>query len=76
MKNGKPNRALIAWLRKRKAEGFELVLWSNRGVDHARDVARRFFCADLFSAIITKPGLMIDDLGKDWLRAVPAKRNF
>jgi hydroxymethylpyrimidine pyrophosphatase-like HAD family hydrolase len=62
------NEPLIAWLRVRKEEGHELILWSARGREHARRAARVTETESLFDAIISKPGRIVDDLGWSWIK--------
>ena len=66
--NGLPNTALIAWCRERKEEGYTLILWSGRGEAHARSVAAAFGCAEVFAAILSKPGYVVDDEGWSWIK--------
>jgi len=65
---GEPNTRLIAWLRARKAEGFSITLWSARGEQHARMMAKRCECVELFDHIVSKPGYVVDDLGWSWIK--------
>lgn len=66
--DGRLNTGLIDYLRGRKAEGYELTLWSMRGASYARCVATDYLLYDLFDHIISKPGIVIDDRGTDWMR--------
>ncbi len=66
--DGRVNAKLVAWLKDRKAEGFELILWSAAGRQHAENAANFAGIAALFSAIISKPGFTVDDRGWDWTR--------
>ncbi len=65
---GRPNDRLIEWLRDAKADGKDLILWSARGGDHARQHAERLGIADLFDVIIGKPEMSIDDDLWKWTR--------
>ncbi len=65
---GKCNAPLVEWLKARRAEGYYMVLWSARGKQHAEEVAHRFGVAELFDAIVPKPGTIVDDLGWSWTR--------
>jgi hydroxymethylpyrimidine pyrophosphatase-like HAD family hydrolase len=65
---GEPNTKAIAWLHKRKAEGYTLMLWSMRGEKHARLIANQFGCVDLFDYIVSKPGFILDDEGWSWIK--------
>ena len=64
--NGQPNTVLIEWLRRRRQDGYQLMLWSSRGEAHARRCAELFGVADLFAWIIPKPGAVVDDQGWAW----------
>jgi len=50
--------------------GFELVLWSSRGREHAERVAKETEITELFTAILSKPSYIIDDKGWTWTRFV------
>jgi hydroxymethylpyrimidine pyrophosphatase-like HAD family hydrolase len=63
---GRPNVRAIAWCRARKASGFSLFLWSMRGADYARVVAAALDIGDIFDAVISKPGYVLDDQGPAW----------
>jgi len=65
---GRANTKAIAWLHKRKAEGYTLMLWSMRGEKHARLIANQFGCVDLFNCIVSKPGFILDDEGWAWIK--------
>lgn len=65
---GEPNTRLIAWLIERKSEGFSLTLWSARGEQHARNMAQRCGCVELFDHIVSKPGYVVDDRGWSWIK--------
>jgi hydroxymethylpyrimidine pyrophosphatase-like HAD family hydrolase len=62
------NWALVEQLRQKHAAGFSLVLWSARGEQHAKDAANKANCVGLFTAILSKPGFIIDDKGWAWTR--------
>lgn len=66
--DGQPNSKVIEWCRQKKSEGSTLILWSAAGASHARSFAESFGVAELFSAIISKPSLILDDQGWDWIR--------
>jgi predicted mannosyl-3-phosphoglycerate phosphatase (HAD superfamily) len=66
---GNPNAPLVKFLRRRKSEGFEIVLWSMRGARYAHEAAKAFGVLDLFDAIVSKPGFVVDDKGLEWLRS-------
>lgn len=66
------NRALnpqvLAYCRAQKANGLELVLWSARGKEYAKEIAEQFGVAGHFETIISKPGYILDDRGWLWAR--------
>lgn len=66
--NGKLNASVVDYIRERKTAGFEIILWSARGREHAEKTADRFCVRDLFSSIISKPGYVVDDMGWAWTR--------
>ena len=63
-----PNAKLIQWCWQKKEEGFRMMLWSARGKDHAVNAARFCNVMDLFDAIESKPGYIVDDLGWSWIK--------
>lgn len=65
---GKLNHIIIEYCRHKKAEGFDIVLWSARGREYAEDIAAKFDLAGFFTAIIGKPGYIIDDIGWSWIK--------
>lgn len=67
-RGGIANMALIEWCRKKRAQGFDLMLWSARGEAHAKKAAGLFGVSDLFSTICSKPGYIVDDKGWSWIK--------
>jgi len=65
---GMLNERLAEWLRKAKADGKKLMLWSARGEAHAAATASEFGVDDLFDVIIGKPELTVDDDLWRWTR--------
>lgn len=66
--HGKPNTMLIQWLRQRASEGYEINLWSMRGKEYASNQASAYECGEIFNAILSKPGFIVDDIGWSWIR--------
>ena len=66
--SGKLNEKLAAWITEKHQAGFETILWSARGRDHALKVAQHFNLQGSFSAIISKPGYIVDDKGWSWIK--------
>lgn len=69
---GNPNTRLIKWCKAKRDDGFVLILWSSRGENHARNVAKSFDITDLFSVICSKPGYIVDDQGWGWIKYTKA----
>ena len=72
--DGQLDVGLVDWLRVQQRLGWDLMLWSSRGEDPARQVAQRHQVAGMFSVILAKPGVILDDQGADWLRHVQVVR--
>lgn len=66
--NGVVNTRLVDWLRERKADGYELMLWSMRGRPRCEAAIDRFDLSGLFDVVCSKPGLLVDDKGWQWTR--------
>jgi len=62
------NTVLVEWCHVRKGEGYTLILWSQRGERYARGVVREWRLDGLFDHIISKPGYIVDDKGRTWIR--------
>lgn len=62
------NSRLVALLRKRSAQGWEIIIWSMRGTAYARRAAYAAGLADV-AICIAKPSVIIDDRGLEWLRS-------
>lgn len=65
---GKLNQKLADWIQAKQLKGFETLLWSAQGKDHAQKVAERFEITGHFSAIISKPGFIVDDKSWSWIK--------
>ena len=74
--NGEINLRLIEWLKRRKDEGYFLLLWSAQGIKHAKETAERFQVSSLFDVIISKPGYIVDDRGWSWISFTQWCRSF
>jgi len=70
LKNRKVNQGLVARLTEKKGLGFEIIIWSFRGENHAREAAIKAGCENLFSLTISKPGYIVDNKGWNWTRFV------
>lgn len=56
-----PMPATVAAVRRWKAEGAQLFLWSTGGADYCREVAEALGIADCFDAFLPKPTVYVDD---------------
>lgn len=65
---GHLNTAVLEFVRRRRAEGFQTLLWSMRGEGYARAAAAAFACQADFDHILGKPGYILDDQGLLWMR--------
>ena len=68
MVRGRVNAPLVEWCRRKRAEGFALILWSSRGEAHARRAAELAGLEDCFAVILSKPGYIVDDQGWSWVK--------
>ena len=60
------NSRLVAWIKEKKTEGFEIIIWSCRGTDYARMAADKAGLTETADVIVSKPGYLVDDKGRDW----------
>ena len=70
-KSGQINTNLIKSLWSWKAKGYQLYLWSMNGSAHANRAVSRCGCEGLFEAVLSKPGVIVDDRGLEWLQGAP-----
>ena len=70
-RDGELNIDVVEYLKKKKAEGWTLMLWSSGGQIHAAGMAEQYGVEDLFDYIVSKPGLILDDRGWSWTRYCP-----
>jgi hydroxymethylpyrimidine pyrophosphatase-like HAD family hydrolase len=66
--DGKLTQTVVDFAISKRAEGFDVILWSARGRKHAEDQAMRFGIKSVFTAILSKPGYIIDDIGWSWIK--------
>jgi predicted mannosyl-3-phosphoglycerate phosphatase (HAD superfamily) len=64
----RPNHSLVEWAKARHRQGYEIVIWSSRGTDHARAAADVCDLAGIAAAVVSKPGYIVDDKGWAWTR--------
>ena len=50
----------------RAEEGFTINIWSARGERAAIDAVARCNLGGIVNATLSKPGIVVDDLGWDW----------
>lgn len=63
-----PMISVIEHVRRLKAEGATLYLWSAGGAEYCRETAAELGISDCFTAFLPKPRIMIDDQEvKDWV---------
>lgn len=65
---GRPIQSVIDYCRRKKAEGYTLVLWSARGQKHAENAVSVFGLHGLFTHVLSKPGAILDDRGWGWAK--------
>lgn len=68
--NGQVNAALVSFAHRCSEQGFDLMLWSMRGREVAKQAAEAAGLSSVIDVVASKPGYMIDDRGFDWLRGV------
>lgn len=65
------NGALVERVRRLRADGAVIYLWSTGGADYARGTAAELGIADCFAGFLPKPQVMIDDQDvAEWRRLV------
>lgn len=74
--HGVLNGAVVEFVKRQRARGLSVMLWSARGEPYARSMAERFGVAALFNHIVSKPGYVVDDLGWSWIRHTKVITNF
>jgi predicted HAD superfamily phosphohydrolase YqeG len=66
-----PIPATIEHLKNLKKKGANLYCWSSGGADYAQKSAAEFSIADIFTAFLPKPQVMIDDQNiNNWKRLI------
>ena len=60
--------AVVEWIRERAGEGFQVIVWSARGEQVAREAVDRAGIGELVAYAIAKPGVILDDQGWGWVR--------
>lgn len=68
---GQPNKALIIWIKLKKQEGYDILIWSACGTEHATNAAR-IAGIDSISMQIGKPGYIVDDKRWGWIKHTQA----
>ena len=67
IRHGQPNPSLVTLIRDRAAVGWDVIVWSMRGRAYAQAAATVCGIAELV-VCVSKPGVVVDDKGLDWLR--------
>ena len=73
---GHVNSKLVAWIKDRKAQGFEVIIWSSRGTKHAKRGAELAGLSGVADVVISKPGYIVDDRAWSWIRFTRVVRSF
>jgi hypothetical protein len=66
IRGGVVDGELVAWVEAMRGRGWFVMLWSARGLDHARQAAELSGIA--WDAVVPKPGVAVDDVGWGWVR--------
>ena len=66
---GEVNAEIVESMRRHHAAGWELVIWSMRGRANAERAAADAGLSEV-AVCISKPGIIVDDDGLEWLRGV------
>lgn len=61
------NARLVESLKAKASDGYDIVIWSMRGRAYAQAAADHVGLADV-AVCISKPGVVVDDRGLEWLR--------
>ena len=67
-KEGCLNEGVAAWCRKKKSEGFQMILWSARGREICERAVVAFGLVGVFDHVLSKPGYILDDKGWSWIK--------
>ena len=66
IRNGQLNKDLVRWIIRMK-KNYSVYLWSMRGEEYCQSICRKFRLGKLFNKVISKPGLVVDDSGWNWI---------
>lgn len=61
--NGRANQPVVNWVFDRHHEGNQIIVWSARGAEAARQAVEICGIGDIVSHMLSKPGQVLDDLG-------------
>lgn len=70
------NTKLVDYAEEKRAAGWDVVLWSARGRDYAQRIAEEYDISHCFTAIIGKPGYIVDDRGWSWIQYTEVVKGF
>ena len=66
--NGELDHAVMGVCIDKRASGYKVYLWSARGEEYAKRFALQFGVEHHFDAILSKPGILIDEKGWSWAK--------
>ena len=66
--DGKVNEELVDYCRRKKDEGYTMILWSSRGEANAVSAAKQSGLEDVFNILMSKPGYIVDDKQWSWVK--------
>lgn len=71
--HGRVNASVLRELKAAHKSGYDIIVWSARGRQHAEQAAEAAGVTEI-SICIGKPSAIIDDLGWAWAKTVPVVR--
>ena len=72
--NGRVNQAMVESVNKALADGYQIIVWSMRGRAYAEAAAARVGLTGDDVQCCSKPGVIVDDVGLEWLKGVRVLR--
>ena len=66
--DGEVNAELVDYCRRKKSEGYTMILWSSRGKENAERAAKQSGLEDVFNILMSKPGYIVDDKRWSWTK--------
>ena len=74
--DGKVNAELVDYCRRKKDEGFTMILWSSRGKENAERAAKQSGLEGVFNILMSKPGYIVDDKQWSWTKYTRVVTNY